>query len=224
MRRFKISPAYSERYPRVGFGLAFVRDCRNPENPDGFDQFKRRQLRQMRRREILAGISRRIDVYARFFESFGYTCPLPRHLKRVVSSGFPRYSLYLDAHFLAEMCAGILVAVADDDRFDGDLTLDVAAKDEISVGLGNRRFLTREGEIVLRDASDIVCVLCQGADEKTRIRPDTRNVLFYAYAVPGIESAYLAEGLSLAAEAVVTFGGGQLEGLQVFPNDPAKIK
>jgi len=222
MRGFSISSAYSQRYPGVGFGLAFIRDCRNPENPEGFDQFKRKQLRQMRRREILAGVSQRIDAYAGFFESFGHPCPLPQHLKRTINSGFPRYSLYLDAHFLAEMCAGILVAVADDDCFDGDLLLDVAAADEVSLGLGNRRFLTREGEIVLRDEKDIVCVLCQGADEKTRVQPDTRNVLFYAYAVPGIASAYLAQGLSLAAEAVVTFGGGQLEVMKVFPADLAK--
>ena len=32
------------------------------------------------------------------------------------------------------------------------------------------------GEIVLRDQKDIVCVLCQGADEKTRVSADTRNV------------------------------------------------
>lgn len=222
MRGFSISSAYAQRYPGVGFGLAFIRDCRNPENPEGFDTFKRQQLRHMRRREILAAVSQRIAVYARFFESFGYACPLPQHLKRTVNSGFPRYSLVLDAHFLAEMCAGILVAVADDDRFEGDLTLDVAAADEVSLGLGNRRFRTRAGEIVLRDEKDIVCVLCQGADEKTRIQPDTRNVLFYAYAVPGIASAYLAEGLSLAAEALVTFGGGQLEDLKVFPTNPTE--
>jgi DNA/RNA-binding domain of Phe-tRNA-synthetase-like protein len=220
MRGFSISPAYAQRYPGVGFGLAFVRDSRNTGNPEGFDQFKRQQLRHMRRREILAGVSQRIDIYARFFESFGYACPLPQHLKRTINSGFPRYSLYLDAHFLAEMCAGILVAVADDDRFEGDLSLDVAAADEVSLGLGNRRFRTQTGEIVLRDEKDIVCVLCQGADEKTRVQSDTRNVLFYAYAVPGIESAYLAQGLSLAAEAVVTFGGGHLDEMKVFPNEP----
>jgi len=222
MRKFSISSTYSQSYPGVGFGLAFIRDCRNPENPEGFDQFKRKQLRQMRRRDILAGVSQRIDLYARFFASFGYPCPLPQHLKRTVNSGFPRYALYLDAHFLAEMCAGILVAVADDDRFEGDLTLDVAAAGEVCIGLGQRCFATHAGEIVLRDAKDIVCVLCQGADEKTRVQLDTRDVLFYAYAVPGIESACLAQGLSLAAEAVVTFGGGQLEALQVFSNDPVK--
>jgi DNA/RNA-binding domain of Phe-tRNA-synthetase-like protein len=53
-------------------------------------------------------------------------------------------------------------------------------------------------------------------DEKTRVHPDTRNVLFYAYAVPGIRSEFLEVGLALAAEALTSFGGGQLEALKVY--------
>ena len=49
------------------------------------------------------------------------------------------------------------------------------------------------GQIVLRDQRDIVCILCQGADEKTRVKESTRNVLFYAYAVPGIDAAAFAD-------------------------------
>lgn len=215
MEGFSISDAYRQRYPGLGFGLARVRGSSNPTNPPGFDAFKRKLLRRMRRREVLAGITARIDAYRVFFEGFGHPCPLPRHLERTVHSGFPRYALILDAHFLAEMCAGILVAAADEDCFDGGLTLDVAAEGERCRGLGGRLFLTRAGEIVLRDARDIVCVLCQGADEKTRIREDTRNVLFYAYAVPGIAAPHLEEGLAVAAEAATAFGGGRLEELTV---------
>ncbi|MEJ2271654.1 MAG: hypothetical protein P8X91_04060, partial [Candidatus Bathyarchaeota archaeon] len=127
----------------------------------------------MRKREILAQITQRIEVYNRFFQGFGFDCPLPKHLKRTVNSGFPRYSLYVDAHFMAEMCAGILVAVTDYKRFDGDLILDVADDGEACAGMGGRDFITREGEIVLRDEKEIVCVLCQGADEKTRVNQET---------------------------------------------------
>jgi DNA/RNA-binding domain of Phe-tRNA-synthetase-like protein len=74
----------------------------------------------------------------------------------------------------------------------------------------------KNGEIVLRDEKDIVCVLCQGADEKTRVREDTANVLFYAYAVPGIENQNLEAGLTVAAETVVEFGGGKVEGIEIF--------
>jgi DNA/RNA-binding domain of Phe-tRNA-synthetase-like protein len=213
---FALSQKYAQRYPGVAFGLTLISGCRDVENPPEFKAYKKKRLRKMRKRETLVQITRRIDTYAEFFQSFGYSCPLVQHLKRTVNSGFPQYALLVDAHFMAEMCAGILVAVTDFDRFDGGLTLDVATEGEICAGMGNREFVLKKNEIVLRDDKDIVCVLCQGADEKTRVRETTGNVLFYAYAVPGIDGAYLKEGLSIAAETVVAFGGGIVEGIEIF--------
>jgi len=92
----------------------------------------------------------------------------------------------------------------------------VAKAGEISKGMGQRDFVTKEGEIVLRDEKDIVCVLCQGADEKTRVKDETKNVFFYAYAVPGIDSVHLEDGLTVAAEAMAEFGGGKIEGIEVY--------
>lgn len=215
-RDFSITPAYRERYPGVGFGLTLVSGTGNPANPPGFDQHKRKLLRKLKRRETLAEIAARIDIYDKFFQSFGFECPLPKHLKYTVQTGFPRYNLMVDSHFIAEMCAGILVAVTDFDRFDGKLSLDIAAVGETCQGMGGREFRTKQGEIVLRDEKSIVCVLCQGADEKTRVTEGTRNVLFYAYAVPGIDHGFLREGLALAAEAVSEFGGGNAEGPEIF--------
>ena len=117
---------------------------------------------------------------------------------------------------MAEMCAGILVAVTDYERFNGSLILDVADKGEGCAGMGGRKFTCKADEIVLRDEAEIVCVLCQGADEKTRVREDTTQVLFYAYAVPGIESQHLADGLTVAAETMAEFGGGKIEGIKVY--------
>ena len=213
---FCVSQQYLEAYPDVGFGLTFIRGCRHVLKPAGFDAYKRKLLRKMRRRDTLAQISGRIEIYADFFKQFGFDCPLTKHLKRTIHSGFPRYSLFVDAHFMAEMCAGILVAVTDYQQFDGNLQLDVADEEETCTGMGGRIFITKKGEIVLRDDKEIVCVLCQGADEKTRVREDTENVLFYAYAVPGIERVHLQEGLAIAADTLVEFGGGQTEFIYVY--------
>ena len=213
---FSMSQKYMVQYPDVGFGLTLITGCQNPSNPAGFDQYKRKLLRKMRKRETLAQISDRIEIYNQFFQGFGFDCPLPKHLKRTINSGFPRYSVSVDAHFMAEMCAGILVAVTDFSQFDGKLTLDVAADGEICIGMGGRDFITKKGEIVLRDESEIVCVLCQGADEKTRVREVTTDVLFYAYAVPGIEKLYLKKGLTIAADTLVEFSGGEIEFIDVY--------
>ncbi len=205
-----------DRYPRVAFGLTLISGCQNPTNPPGFDQYKRKLLRKMRKRENLAEISERIDTYNQFFKRFDHECPLRKHLQRTIHSGFPRYNLMVDVHFMAEMCAGILVAVTDYERFEGELTLDLAEEGEKCRGMGGRTIQTRAGEIVLRDEKDIVCVLCQGADEKTRVRDDTRHVLFYAYGVPGIADRYLREGLTIAAETASQFGDGKIEFLEIF--------
>jgi len=212
---FAKSSAYGKLYPGLAFGLTLITGCRNLQNPPGFDPYKRQLLRKMRRRETLKEITERIEAYDRFFQGFGFKCPLPGHLKRTVNSGFPRYNLMVDAHFMAEMCAGILVAVTDFDRFDEGLTLDVAAEGETCRGMGGQAFKTKVGEIVLRDETEIVCVLCQGADEKTRVTEDTQNVLFYAYAVPGVDGEHLKAGLSIAAEAMSEFGGGISRGVEI---------
>jgi DNA/RNA-binding domain of Phe-tRNA-synthetase-like protein len=215
-RSFCMSQRYLSEYPEVGFGLTLITGCRDATNPPGFDSYKRKLLRKMRKRETLAQITDRIETYAAFFRQFGFECPLTKHLKRTINSGFPRYSLFVDAHFMAEMCAGILVAVTDFKKFDGNLTLDVADAGESCAGMGGRRFVTKKGEIVLRDENEIVCVLCQGADEKTRVQKDTEHVLFYAYAVPGIDRPHLKEGLIIAADALVEYGGGNLEFIEIY--------
>lgn len=213
---FSLTENYQKTYPEVGFGLTLISGCREAANPEGFAPYRKKRLRKMRKRETLAQITQRIETYDAFFQDFGYACPLTRHLKRTVNSGFPLYSLFVDAHFMAEMCAGILVAVTDADTFDGGLTLDVAEGGETCDGMGGRLFTMQPNEIVLRDEKDIVCVLCQGADEKTRVKESTTSVLFYAYAVPGIDREHLDYGLSLAAETLVQFGGGKLEGVNIY--------
>jgi len=213
---FSLSPAYIAHYEGVPFGLTLISGCQNFTSPPGFDLYRRKLLRKMRKRENLAHISERIDIYDQFFQSFGYECPLPKHLRRTINSGFPKYNLMVDAHFMAEMCGGILVAVADYDRFDGALTLDIANDGEISRGMGGREMRTKKGEIVLRDEKEIVCVLCQGPDEKTRISEDTRNVLFYAYGIPGIEGRYLRDGLTVAADTMAQFGNGMVECVEIY--------
>jgi len=213
---FVKSESYASTYAGIPFGFTLIEGCTNFENPEGFDAHKRKLLRKMRKRSILADITERINAYDAFFGKFGFPCPLPGHLKRTVNSGFPRYNLMVDAHFMAEMCAGILVAVTDYDRFEGALTLDVAGMGELCKGMGGREMRTVDGEIVLRDEKEIVCVLCQGADEKTRVSEDTENVLFYAYGIPGVETESLKEGLTIAAETMVEFGGGTVREITLY--------
>ena len=85
---FALSRKYKEQYPGVGFGLTLISGCREKENSPAFKTYKKKHLRKMRKRETLAQITERIDTYANFFQAFGYPCPLVKHLKRTINSGY----------------------------------------------------------------------------------------------------------------------------------------
>ena len=69
---FSMSSKYSQLYPGAGFGLALISNCQDNLNPEGFDQYKRKLLRKMRKRETLTRITERINIYADFFQRFGF--------------------------------------------------------------------------------------------------------------------------------------------------------
>jgi DNA/RNA-binding domain of Phe-tRNA-synthetase-like protein len=71
--------------------------------------------------------------------------------------GFPTVNLYIDAHIIAEMCHGILMAVQDLDHFQGEWKLDLAQEGETFQGVYGKTIRCKEDEIVLRDQEGIVC-------------------------------------------------------------------
>ena len=162
----------------------------------------------MRRRANLAQLEERINLYGQFFKDWGYLCSLPGHLKRTIEMGFPIVNLYIDAHIIAEMYQGILMAIQDLDRFQGEWKLDLAKKGETFDGVSGNIIQCKEDEIVLRDGVGIVCSLFQGPDFRTRVGPMSKNVVVYVFTAPGIQEEQVSNGLQLALELLEKFGHG----------------
>ena len=49
-----------------------------------------------------------------------------------------------------------------------------------------------------------------------RVGEDTRDVLFYAYGIPGVEGNHLRDGLTIAAETMRDFGEGIIQGVEIY--------
>ena len=130
--------------------------------------------------------------------------------------GFPIVNLYIDAHIIAEMCQGILMAIQDLDRFRGAWTLDLAREGETFQGVSGRAMTCKDGEIVLRDEEGIVCSLFQGPDSKTKVDPESKNIAVYVFIAPGIEEIPVSDGLLLVLEMLDNFGHGKDPWQQVF--------
>jgi DNA/RNA-binding domain of Phe-tRNA-synthetase-like protein len=211
-----ITDAYRQRFPGLCFGIGTVLDCVYFEKSEPFKLFKRELLRKMRRRDNLAQIEERVNLYDRFFKEWGYPCPLPIHLKRTVEMGFPIVNLYIDTHIMAEMFHGILMAIQDLDRFQGDWRLDLAGEGETYQAVSGEANLCKGKEIVLRDEKEIVCSLFQGPDFRTRVDGTTKNIVVYVFTAPGIEEARVSDGLQLALEILENIGNGKDSWWKIF--------
>jgi len=211
-----ISETYRHRFPNLGFGIGTIHDCSFFEKREDFKLHKREYLRKLKRRVTLAQIEERIHLYEQFFRDWGYLCPLPGHLKRTGERGFPIVNLYIDAHIIAEMFQGILMAIQDLDRFRGAWTLDLAREGETFQGVSGKAVICKDDEIVLRDEEGIVCSLFQGPDAKTKVDPGSKNIVVYVFSAPGIEENPVSDGLQLVLEILEKFGHGKDPWRQVF--------
>jgi len=204
-----ITDAYRQRFPDLPFGIGTIQDCTYFEKSEPFKLYKRELLRKMKRRAYLTEVEGRINLYDHFFQEWGYACPLPGHLKRTVDMGFPIHNLYIDAHIMAEMNYGILMAIQDLDRFEGAWRLDLAIEGETFDAVSGKTMICKRDEIVLRDEKEIVCSLFQGPDFKTRIDSSSRNIVVYVFTAPGIGEEHVSNGIRLALETLEKFGGGR---------------
>jgi len=211
-----ITEAYRRRFPDLPFGIGTIRDCAYFEKSEPFKLYKRELLRKMKRKANLLEIEERINLYDRFFQEWGYACPLPGHFKKVIHMGFPIVNLYIDTHIIAEMCHGILMAIQDLDRFEGSWRLDLAEEGETFEAVSGKRITCKRDEIVLRDEKGIVCSLFQGPDFKTRIDPSSQNIVVYVFAAPGIVEEHVSNGIRLALEILEKFGDGKYFWWKVF--------
>jgi len=130
--------------------------------------------------------------------------------------GFPIVNLYIDTHIMAEMCYGILMAIQNLDRFEGEWKLDLAREGEIFQSVSGRTIFCKEGEIVLRNGLGIVCSLFQGPDYRTKIDQLSQNIVVYVFSAPGIEEEYILNGIKFSLDILERFGSGKYPWYKIF--------
>jgi len=211
-----ITDAYRQEFPEMSFGIGTIQDCTYFERSEAFKLYKREFLRKIRRKANLSLVEQRINLYDQFFKAWGYLCPLPGHLKKVIDMGFPIVNLYIDTHIMAETGHGILMAIQDLGRFDGSWRLDLAQEGEVFEGVSGRELHCKEGEIILRDDSGIVCSLFQGPDSRTRVGEKTKDIVVYVFTAPGISEEPVRQGIEMALQTLEEFGKGKEPWWHIF--------
>ncbi|HEY2914033.1 MAG TPA: phenylalanine--tRNA ligase beta subunit-related protein [Candidatus Angelobacter sp.] len=144
-----------------------------------------------------------IQAFDKFFTENGFRSPLGPQFEMVRSKGLPSRSALVKALLLAEMSTGLLMGAQDAAAIQGELVYDLASAGETFKGMRGT-VQCREGEIVLRDAEGIIASLFQGPDHRTRLAKATRDVIFFVFAVPGINTEQIREGTDTIRELFKT--------------------
>ena len=139
------------------------------------------------------------------------TRPAAEALIRRVLRGrpLPKINSLVDAYNLASMKSEIAFAAFDADELGDSLLMRFACEGEEFLGIGMAKTVHLTGsEVVIADNGKLVAIYPYRDAEEAKITQKTRNVLFIACGVPGIDEEKLRLALDLSFKFVTRFCGG----------------
>ena len=199
---FVVSEAFKVAYPTAMAGVLAMRNVVNPESSPALDSRKEEVERALRSRfagqdaAALKSLSE-IQAYNAFYKHFNKTYHVQLQLESVALKGksIPRVAALVEAMFVAELKNLLLTAGHDLEAVQLPVTLSVADGSQLFTMLNGREQLLKPGDMMISDGQGVISSVLYGPDQRTRIVPATRRVLFTVYAPAGIEEQALRQHL-----------------------------
>jgi DNA/RNA-binding domain of Phe-tRNA-synthetase-like protein len=148
-----------------------------------------------------------ITPYVAYYKRFEKTYHLMQQLKTVVVKGrpLPVVSGLVDVMFMTEMKNLLLTAGHDLATVEPPVTLDVGTGEERYLKLNGEEQLAKAGDMMVVDRRGILSSVIHGPDFRSRIAPETRDVLYVVYAPSGITRDSVVRHVADMAESILLF-------------------
>jgi DNA/RNA-binding domain of Phe-tRNA-synthetase-like protein len=190
---FEITTSWKTTYPDAHAGILVMHGVDNPATCPELERRKQDLEEQLRTRFI--GQDRKaldtiptISVYNAYYKQFKKTYHVQAQLESIAFKGrtIPSVGAVVTAMFMAEVKNLLLTAGHDLDSLQLPVTLDAAGGDEHYTLLRGQEQVLKAGDMMMADQTGVISSIVYGPDQRTQIRPQTRNVLFAVYAPAGI--------------------------------------
>ncbi len=221
---FQVADAWKRTYPEARVGVLVMREALNPAQHAGLEQQKSALEKELRSR--FSGLDRAallkdpvLHAYDEYYRRFKKTYHVQLQLESILFKGksIPNVAALVEAMFMAEMNDLLLTAGHDLDALQLPLTLDVALGAESYVLLRGESQTLKAGDMLIRDGQGIISSIIYGPDQRTQIRPETRNAIFTTYAPPGIPAEAVRRHLQEIRQYVqLVAPQARIELLEVF--------
>jgi DNA/RNA-binding domain of Phe-tRNA-synthetase-like protein len=185
--------AWKSAFPGAVAGVLVMTGVNNPEQSPALEVQKRELEEGLRARAAQfggdgVGSEPRVRAYVDYYRSHGKTYHVKAQWESVAvkRKPVPRGAALVEAMFMAELSNLILTAGHDLAAVALPVRVDVTREDDRYVLMnGSERTLTA-GDMMMVDGSGIISSVLQGPDRRTRITPQTGEVLFAVYAPAGV--------------------------------------
>ena len=201
-----------------------MRNVVNPEGHAALDKRKEELENQLRSRfsdcdrAALKALPT-LQAYNDYYRRYKKTYHVQLQLESVVFKGkaIPRVAALVEAMFMAELKNLLLTAGHDLEAVQMPVKLDVAQGSERYVRLNGEEQELTPGDMMIADAQGVISSVLYGPDYRTRITPETRQVLFTVYAPPGVgEQAVYDHLRDIQANVLLVAPEADVELLKVY--------
>ena len=165
----------------------------NPKSHAAMNQIKEELEGQIRagfasKEELRA--QDRLQAYRAYYKRFKKTYHVQLQLESIAFKGksIPRVAALVEVMFAAELKNKLRTAGHDLDIVEPPVKLDVAQGSESYTRINGQEQQLKAGDMFISDTQGVLSAVIYGPDQRTRILPGTRRVLFTVYAPPGIEA------------------------------------
>ena len=200
LRRGAVAPALAEEWPGLRLAWSAFAAVPGPSPPDlrerlrhVSDRFRGAQAIALRRQPIP-------HAYRVFFRHIGlepdeHRIPVEAlALERMTRGGFRSQNVLDDAITIAVMDTSVPVWALDAAAVDGELELRAAAEGE-PLGRGEDAVPLPAGRLVVADAAGALAVLFGDLAPGHGVTPQTRAMVLFSVAVPGVPGIHVEEAL-----------------------------
>ncbi len=119
--------------------------------------------------------------------------------------------------YMAELENQLLTAGHDLDGLSLPLTLDVSSGMERYIILAGHEQTLKPGDMFIKDREAVISSIIHGPDIRSRINPETKNVIFCVYAPDGIHPSLIQKHLEAIENMIQQFApGSRTDMLQIF--------
>lgn len=223
-RIFEVTDAWRSAFPQAHAGVLVMKDVVNPASHAGLERRKQALVEEIHSR--CGKLDRRqietipcLQVYEAYYKRFKKTYHIQLQLESIAFKGktIPNVAALVEAMFMAEVKNMLLTAGHDLDTLQLPARLNVTKGDEVYTLMRGQPQQVKPGDMMISDGAGIISNIIYGPDQRTQIRPGTRNVIYTTYAPAGISEQAVIEHLQDIQEYVRLFSlHARTELLQLF--------